>query len=357
MRKLPTPFNTALVFCLGLGSASTGFAEQNPFGRPQNATWNVSSEWDYPAYFAPGQRPQRPTGGDFTSVIDTYGPLVVRVGEFDAESTKKPWSSWWYPTRDSTLFQSDAGPGQSPLEKFDQYALNRGFGTPDSHTFERTHLYEPNAEFWSGLCDAWAVSSLFVPEPTAPVQYETIRFEVGDLKALAIKSYEQVEGLTYFGQKNEGNWNDFYEDVYPEQFHKFVQKQIYEQHRPFIMDYDPGVQVWNVPVFKASMKIVTEPEHTNVLKVTTWLVSADSLTNTRNLNFVGTDEVVREYHYELYGTPRSDGSFLVDFGIWRDNSRQDHPDYLIAVPDQLTSHKSRNTELSSDVVDLILQGQ
>ncbi len=314
--------STAVLLFLGIGSNTSAFAEQSRFGRPQNATWNVDSDWGYHAYFAPGQRP---TGGDFTSIIDTYGPLVGRVGEFDA------------------------GPGQSPLEKFDQFGMNRGFGTLDSQTFERTHLHQLTAKFWSGLCDAWAVASLFVPEPNAPVQYSSMRFEVGDLKALAIKSYEQVEGLTYFGQKNEGNGNDFYENFYPEQIH--------EQHRPFIMDYDPGIQVWYVPVFKASMKIVTEPGRSNVLKVTTWLVSAASLTNTRNLNFVGTDEVVREYHYELYSIPRSDGSFLVDFGIWRDNSRQAHPDYLIAVPKQLTSHKSRNTELSSDVVDLILQGQ
>ena len=66
------------------------------------------------ANVACGRDSETPKGADadrwparsstFTSVEAHYGPLIIQDGEFEAEAEVKPWSSWWYPVRDSYLF-------------------------------------------------------------------------------------------------------------------------------------------------------------------------------------------------------------------------------------------------------------
>jgi hypothetical protein len=147
-----------------------------------------------------------------------------------------------------------------------------------------------------------------------------------------------------------GQWDSIYEDVYPEQFHKFMQAELFEKRQPFIIDYDAGIEVWNVPAYRASVEIKAEPTNKYLLHVTTWLFTADAQVD--DFNFIGTKEIIREYTYDLYGYPQNDGSFLVKHGVWTDRSRMDHPDYLIPKP-SFISRKSKNTEIDPYLVDLI----
>src|SRR5262245_42111757 len=52
---------------------------------------------------------------------DVYGPLYVEIGRFVGEARIKPWSSWWFPISEDTLFKETPNGDLSPLQKYDQY--------------------------------------------------------------------------------------------------------------------------------------------------------------------------------------------------------------------------------------------
>jgi hypothetical protein len=287
--------------------------------------------------------------GEFVSATSTYGPLVVRDGEFEASSVVRPWSAWWMPVRDTYLFKRD---GQlSPLEKYDQYIKVVYGKDPAAAAFERDNLFDSTAGGWEGLCDAWAAASLLEPEPMRPFSFGRMVFGVGDLKALLVKSYEEVGGLVKFGQRYNGDRKSVYDDVYPDQFHKFVQAELFENGRPFIMDKDPGVAVWNTPVWYAAMKIERDANDSRIMHVTTWLRGASPLVP--DYDYVGTLSVAFEYTYDLFGIPQADGSFAVEYGEWTGASQDYHPDFLTSLPSR-TGRSSRNTKLDIKLVDELL---
>jgi hypothetical protein len=286
-------------------------------------------------------------------VVADYGPLEVEAGDFTTVAQgAKPWSSWWYPLWQDTLFHSDPG-DLSPLEKYDQYVRRSGYYDPGAALFEQQNLYQPRGEGWMGHCDAWALASIMQPEPKTPMIYYGIRFNVKDLKALIIKTYDGVQDLKHYGQRNNGQWDSVYEDIYPEQFHRFLQAEIFEKKKQFIMDHDAGIEVWNVPVYRAQTRVTADASDDHVMHVKTWLWTASP--HVDDYNFVGTKEVILDYTYDLYGVKQPDGKFKVEFGLWTDRSRWDHPDYVIPKPDQI-ERKSRNQKIDPAIVDRIVRG-
>ena len=293
-----------------------------------------------------------PRAGDLASVAtDVYGPLYVQAGNFTGEATPKAWSSWWYPTREDTLFRSKSGV-LSPLEKYDRYVREVLRRSSSAAEFERKNLYDPYAAGWSGLCDAWAIASIMEPEPTHDIIRHGIRFTVGDQKALLIKTYEDVQGLRLIGQRNDAQWDSVYADIYPDQFHIVLKAELLDGGRPFIMDHDAGIEVWNTPVWKAIVEVKEDPTDAATVHVRTTVVTASPFVDDRD--YTGTLEVTRTYTYDLVGAWEADRRFKVTSGRWTDRSRWDHPDFVIPKPTSLTQ-KSRNTEINVDVVSAILQ--
>jgi hypothetical protein len=295
--------------------------------------------------------PHRPSGGDFTAVTQKLGDLHVSLGEVEAESPVKPWSSWWYPLFEDYLFQARDGQ-PSTLERYDEVVLKASGSNPQSATYEREHIYQARSVAWAGRCDAWALASISEAEPKVPAVIRGIPFRVSDLKALLLKNYEAVQDLEHFGQRFDGKWDSLYEDVYPEQFHRFLQHYLYEKKQPFVMDRDAGIEVWNIPVWKAQSRIKADPTRADRLQVQTWLWTASPFV--KDYEFVGTEEVIRDYTYDLYGRTLPDGRFEVDYGLWTGRSRWDHPDYLIPKPEQLVK-RSLNTKIDPGLVDQIVQ--
>lgn len=320
----------------------------------------------------------------FIGATKEYGALKVKVGSFTTASKIIPWSSWWFPTKDDFLIRSRNGE-QPTLKRYDDLVY---FNTaprlnPQSQIFEEQNLYNPNAEGWFGLCDAWALASIMEPEPRVGLRYKNIDFRVADLKALIIKTYDGVEGLKQFGQKFSGGTHNFdtdgneprFLDIYPQQFHRFLQKELYEKGMPFLMDYDPGIQVWTVPVYRASTTVTRPADYSDRVYVRTTIFFADSK-SVRDYNFVGSDEnpnkeEFKRYLYTLYGTWGNEGGedvFFVSNGEWTYeldattgkrkiggiDSRIDHPDYLIPRPTSLV-RKSLNQNLKIEWVDKITQ--
>lgn len=126
------------------------------------------------------------------------------------------------------------------------------------------------------------------------------------------------------------------------------------------MDHDSGVEVWNVPVFKANYKMDLVPNQPDSLFVRMWLYSAESVLSTEK-NFVGTKQSVREYDYVLQGVRDNDGNLVITSGYWVKgpdgiDSRNDHPDYMIQIsePAQLVQ-KSWNPEIDIELVNTILE--
>jgi len=314
-----------------------------------------------------------------TMITTEQGKTIIKEQQYPIKSgvaiaKTKPWSSWWFPAKEDYLFADSRIRYSSPLSKYDAYTqkyldeddIERSSNTAVS--FERK-IFNPNALPWEGLCDAWAIAAIASPEPLKSVKVksrmkdENITFSVGDLKALILKTYEGTDdlGLKYYGQKFTGNFDGWiYPDLFPEQFHRFIEVQLFKNKEPFIMDHDPGPEVWNVPVFKANYIIDKIPGKPDSLFVRTWLYSAESVQRDK-IDFVGTKEAVREYNYVLEGDRNSNGDLVIHRGYWvvgpdGVDSRRDHPDYVIRIPDiKKLIRKSWNPAIKVKAVDELVR--
>lgn len=290
-------------------------------------------------------------------VTDVYGNPIVQDGEFYAESKVKPWSSWWFPSNDSYLFAGSGGrPG--PLEKYDAWVKKVHGTDPKSANFERENLYDPMGGSWEGLCDAWARAAVLEVEPVpgspSKPQFEIdgVTFSLGDLKALMIKSYEGLEGLKQYGQRNNGFRGDDFDDLYPDQFHRALQAELFENERAIIMDVDPGVQIWNTPIWAAEIRVRRDSSDAGVMHVET-RVASSSVYDASQYDLPGSKNVVRIYTYDLHGAARPDGSIEVLWGVWTGPSQQDHPDFISILPTEKVRF-SRNKALNIAYIDEIL---
>ena len=319
----------------------------------------VTIEKSVPAASTPASATEGPRKKLFTQVTDKLGPLVVNPGTFHASAKLQPWSGWWYPKRERTLF--DRGPGlQAPLQKYDAYVTLKSGQNPGAAAFEEENIffYNPGGAASDGLCDALSGASLLEAEPLAPLTLNGIHFEVQDLKALLIKTYENLEGLTTLGERNNNANNDF-QDLYPDQFHRFIQHELLEHGRPFYYDRDPSSVVWNTPVYRMDGEIVADPSDAHLFHVDLTLVSASPFVDQTALgmNYVGRLEVLHHYTYDLLGDEAADG-FHVRDGAWTADSVDYHPDFVTLLPNSLAhpdlARTSGNPRLDTKIVDEIL---
>lgn len=311
-----------------------------------------------------------------TSVTAEFGPSVIKATPSTyhspmAVASIQPWSSWWFPKRDGYLFQDESGEATSPLSKYDVIRQRRFGNVGSAAEFER-RSFNPRAVAWEGLCNAWALASILHREPRRPLvvpddpdrwSRTDIPFSVGDLKALLLKTYEGVDDsqIRVHGQKFLGDANAWiHPDLFPDQFHRFVEVQLFERAMPFIIDHDPGVEIWNVPVYKANYTVDGIPGQPNSVMVRMWIFSAEP-TRENEKDFVGTKEIVREYNYVLEGARNPAGDLVVSSGYWIKgpsgvDSRRNHPDYIIHIPDPgAVIRHSLNPEIDVNFLDEILQ--
>jgi hypothetical protein len=332
MRK---EFNSFLAFGLTLGLLGLSAC-----GGAENTT---SSE--------DGALPWNQTGSGV--VTDTYGLAHIREGSFFAEAKVKPWSSYWFPHSDPSLYEPIKSGEPAPLQKYDQWAKKAKKTETTAADYEKHSMENgPEADSWAGLCNAWSKASIMEKEPafSKPVDVDGVKFSAFDLKALLIKTYDNTQGFKNYGHRFDGERGDDFDDIYPDQFHRFLQAQLFERGKPFIMDRDPGIQVWNVPVFKAEVVIARDPSNANVMHVRTTVATAGTRDDTA---FIGTWQVNYEYFYDLYGMTMPDGSFEVRSGAWTGASLDNHPDFVTEVPEK-TVRQSDNPQIKTDWVDEIV---
>lgn len=281
-------------------------------------------------------------------VTTEFGGLSVQEGHFSGESSIIPWSSWWFPTKDRYMFENTKRRKLAPLEKYDLF-VDRTYGdSPEAAYYEEMEIYDPSEVNWAGLCHAWAVASVLHPEPKVEISKKKIVFSVVDQKALLLKSYENVGNLQYFGDRYDGGFEDKFDDIYPDQFHRLAQVFIFEKKLPFLMDYDPSYPVWTVPVYDITFKITKEDKNTAHVKA--WVTTASSFVSSPS--YIGTKKSVKYYEYKLFGTWVGT-KLLVTGSKWVNDAIYDHPDFLIAFPKN-ANRGSLNKNLDIAYIDEIL---
>ena len=296
---------------------------------------------------------------------DYYGSLAtVTPGHFTAEVPpgSVPWSGYWYPLRDDT---EQASVFDGPLAKYDQWvkaAHPTDVVTTSALQWDRDHRDNATAN-WEGLCNAWAAASILLTEPFADRTHgktvNGVNFTVSDLKALAVKSFETPPEQKIIGQRNDGGPGVDYQDLYPDQFHRVLQAELFQKHQAFIMDTDPNVAVWNYPVYSTDIRIEADAVDPHVMHVSTMVVWADDRVAQ---DFIGTFSNNHLYTYDLYGVPKTaiDGTqvFEVHAGVWTKtadtDSYFDHPDFVTLIVGKERG-ASFNPELKSEYVDEILR--
>ncbi len=369
---------TVLIF-LGLvacteSTPSFSPARPTPQGK-DTLTDTLNDIRDFADLFARGVRTNNDLLNDpaLTSVTSEFGPTIIDLKNLPSKSELaiadvKPWSSWWYPKKDGFVFTNRDGSNSSTFGKYDLVRKKKDGQAASALDFERKN-HNGNGPNWEGLCDAWALAAISSPEPKRAVTMQvgrsaskTVTFQISDLKALLLKSFEAVDdsSFKYYGQKFTGDRQGWiYPDIFPEQLHRFIEIQLFQNRQAFVMDHDPGIEVWNVPVFKANYTMAVVPDNPNAVFVRIWLYSAQSTQN-NELDFVGTKEAIREYNYVLEGVRDSNNILTVTSGYWVKgpsgiDSRKDHPDYLLRIPDAIKIvRKSWNPELDISIVDEIL---
>ncbi len=290
---------------------------------------------------------------NFDFVTRGYGNAIVWEGDFSSPDTRVvPWTGYWFPKRKKEMFMPDPVTGElSPLQRYDLWT-KRVKGVVTHAADIEAQNYDPEAEAWEGLCNAWASASIAEPAPMNDAVMDGVPFRAVDLKALLIKTYDGTpQGFTQYGQRFEGTYGDEFLDIYPDQFHRFLQVQLFDKAQPFVMDKDPGVEVWNVPVYAAETRLSSDPADAHVMHVATWVTFANFV---YSFDYNGdTQPVTIQYFYDLFGNRLPDGSFEVHSGFWTGDSLENHPDFVTVLPSN-THRQSYNTGLKSEWVDEIV---
>jgi hypothetical protein len=288
--------------------------------------------------------------GFVPAIFRDYGPLYPREGEWARESNRRPWSAWWFPIKEKTLFEARNG-DLSPLEKYDRYVREFHLVEARAAEYEERYLFNVEAEGWEGHCHAWALASLLRPLPVVEIVRAGISFTPFDQKALLIKSFERYVpryyGVTY-QSPNASDWSN----IQPHLFHRFVEAELLERGRPFVMNKVPGLEIWNVPVWKASTRVWRSAAAQNSYDVETIVVSAAALDSPDDPRDFVPDVTVLKYRL-FTSRDRYDREVAIG-GEWLELSRDFHPSVLIPVPEQEPAHQSRNEELRTEWVDELL---
>ncbi len=303
----------------------------------------------------------------------------------------EPWSSYFFPANNDVLFTREKrkltsderdkvsrtgflGLGGkvsdtwiSPLRQYDHFSRKEMKNSSGSAADWEENNYKENAkaiEHWYGLCHAWSLATFVEDEPKnavyGDIDGEFLSLQPGDIKALILKKYQFVEESAFkmYGQRFDGSPDENtglspdYEDLYPEQVHRFIDAVLYGNRwpahmgrhvpRPFIMDYDARQDVWSVPVYSGRLTIRPATQGgapvKNAVLVRLDLYAADSYHNADERFQMGLSQLNKVYYYALYGDyDDTSGNLHVHSGIWlnRDiaNSAFDHPDFFLYIDD------------------------
>lgn len=355
--------------------------------------------------------PSRQANPAFHAATTKFGSTVIDMSSLPyrspiLDSGMQAWSSWWFPKRDNDFTTPKKEGELSILEKFDlvngivKGASNSAFAV-DKKNDDARHAD------WEGLCDAWALASILYPEPVKATTItilqrssvakptptpkprhsddddedhksnnkkktepepskkpaeKQITFAPWELKGLVMRTFENVgeDQLDIYGEKFQATADAYtHPDLYPDQFHRLIEIYLGIRKQPILMDRDPGVEVWSVPIYKANFTMEAVPNYPNAVFVRMYLYTAAS-TQTDDREHEGTIEVVRQYNYILSGDLDYTGTKLtIKKGAWLKtasvDSRVNHPDFMFAPKMATVKRASFNPFILPVKVDALLK--
>jgi subtilisin-like proprotein convertase family protein len=235
-------------------------------------------------------------------------------------------------------------------------------------------------ETWWGLCHAWVPAAMLEEEPQHAVEYDGVKFEVSDIKALLIEKYNRSHAYMIGGRCNErevdrddqGRISDEEcRDTNAGSYHVVMANFLGLMKRSVAEDRTYNYEVWNQPIIEwkvNEMKELTEQEALTELgmgpDVTSypyndlakkWFrVKATShyITESHASTEAYTDSIstyTRQDHYDYILEVDEDGK--INGGEWLGNSRTSHPDFLW-LP---TGAGGGNPDISLDKVRMLLE--
>lgn len=212
---------------------------------------------------------------------------------------------------------------------------------------------------WAGICHGWAPASVYHKEPTPKSLVNkdgvTVPFGSGDIKALLSYFYaDQQESASGFGGKcffsrfgiGIGGCGG---DTNPAALHVTFANMIGLQKVGFIMDRDPGREIWNQPVVAFKVKKQSKPRRVGdgyEIDFSTDLIWTQESAPTWNLVYKteGQKEVAMELEYTL----ELDRNFKIVDGSWAHHT--EYPDFVWTTPklDKFPGNWTRLDELLND---------
>lgn len=300
------------------------------------------------------------------------------------EADKKPWPSWWYPSRGQELFDSINVDHNGASHRFNAPLFVYDYIFAQNGNSSLEHLkdqFTPNAS-WSGACTLWALTSVYDEQPNktlcikvsatdAKISFSRITetgldsSEVehcelsdgivvypGHLKALQALSYRHLSESKgffndyIFGQLNEGSGYTDIRDIFPHEFISVLQFQLGLKKFPVIIDTDLSEAIWNHPIYNAEISLTKKDKNTLQAFITVDYASPlnEGIGVLERYNdMVGTVQLeqstVRKiYKAELYGAFKGKifnlkaNGFRFERSAWVEDSVNDHPDIVMAPP-------------------------
>ncbi|MCP4112419.1 MAG: hypothetical protein GY749_43990 [Desulfobacteraceae bacterium] len=283
-------------------------------------------------------------------LILTFFALPAFAG-YDSASIPEdriPWSGYWWPKTSGKLALGYRG-HPSPLEKYDAYVNGYYPGPATLRGLEKE--YDPDAATWAGHCDDWAAAAILEPEPDHPGNLQGVHFRVGDKKGLLTLHYDNNYEIISYGKRYDDKIEKDINDIYPggmTGFHQTLINYISHQGLPIVMDMDPGLQVWNYPIYRYEMEWYDEGNRRHVTcKV--WM--ADDIVPP---DYVGTLSHEKTYTYWL--ETDGNGEIRDAPGEWEGRSIDDHPDFLwfpfFSGNSPLLDHDTVNEIVRSEISDI-----
>lgn len=222
----------------------------------------------------------------------------------------------------------------SPSEKYDIYMGRYDYPLKE----EVKGIATPSARWWAGLCDGWSTAALQYAEPMAVDATNpdgiVVPFAASDIKGLmsyAASQHFQVE-TRQVGSKCNGVGRIFKSaacaDINAGALHVVLANQIGLKKQGFVVERDPGNQIWNQPVYGfkfQKMGSAQSRDGSYGVRVQATLFYADELEKPEWLPVVGTDKFVEGKLEMDYVLDLDSGGNIVG-GDWV--GRSIHPDFV-----------------------------
>jgi hypothetical protein len=223
----------------------------------------------------------------------------------------------------------------APSEKYDIFMGRYSYPLRQ----EVKSIATPSARWWSGICDGWSIAATQYPAEPMAVDATNpdgvvVPFAASDVKGLmsyTAARHFQVESKQV-GSRCMGLSRVLggaaCKDINAGALHVVLVNQIGLKNQGFVVERDPGIQIWNQPVYGFKYQLMGSAQSkdgASGVRVQATLYFADELDKPEWLPVVGTDKFV-EGKIEMDYILDLDSNGSIIGGTWV--GKADHPDFV-----------------------------